>query len=460
MKKYLFFVLGIYLSTNVNAQNFSKIIISNNQTAGIYGLWGKDLDNDGDIDLMSASQTDNSLAYYINDGNANFTQHILTGSSGIINLPGALSIDAADFDNDGDIDFVACGTSDLYWYENNGGVFIEHLIETGLNNPLQVRTYDVGTMTDPGTPDGDIDIGVLVSGENTATVYMNDGNNSFSRINLISVNNPKFLHGGDFDSDNTDDLVITSYTNNEIKWYKLGTWGFVTGGTIVSNFNGAFGVEGGDLDLDNDDDVVATAFLDNEIAWFENTDGTGNNFTKHSIDTNLIGASYVHWVDIDADGDKDFIVAAFGNMSGSTTTGHEMVIYYNDGSMNFTKFTADNTEAGPANFFPADFNNDGLLDIAYAANVSGKLVLLANNALSITEHSLKNIKIYPNPASTYIKVLTNDLIQQIEILDLTGRKILNTNSAYINLQNFQKGYYLMHISLSNGQKVFRKFLVK
>ena len=37
-----------------------------------------DLDNDGDIDVLSASEYDNKIAWYENDGNENFTQHIIS----------------------------------------------------------------------------------------------------------------------------------------------------------------------------------------------------------------------------------------------------------------------------------------------------------------------------------------------------------------------------------------------
>ena len=459
MNKKLFLLYIFFISLSLQAQNFVKSIISSNQTGGIYGVLAKDLDNDGDLDLMSASQTDNTLAYYINDGTGNFTQHVLSDSGGLINLPGAISIDGADFDDDGDIDFVACGTSELVWYEDVGGIFSIHPIESGLNNPLQVRLYDIGGILDPATPDGDMDIGILRSGDNQASVYMNY-NNSFTRFDLVNVIQPKYLHGGDFDSNNTDDLVITSYGNNEIKWYKLIGASFVAGGTVASNFSGAFGVEGGDLDVDGDDDVVATAFLGNEIAWFENSDGTGTNFVKHSVDTALTGASYVHWVDIDNDGDKDFVAAGYGNASGNTTTGHEMVIYYNDGNMNFTKYVIDNTEAGPANFMVADFNGDGALDIVFAANKSNRLVLLTNNTLGITETQNQTLKIFPNPARLAIQIASDEPVDKVAVFDLTGRKVLETKAIRLPLQNFRKGYYLMHIYLSNGKEVFRKFLVK
>jgi len=188
MKQKLLFLI-LFSIMQLSAQTFEKSIISNNNTDGVYGLLEKDLDGDGDWDLMSASQVDNTLAYYINDGAGNFTQKIITTE-----FEGAISIDAADFNADGNVDFLAVGSSELAWFENNGDdTFTKHSVETGLNMPLQVRAYDLGTLTDPGAADGDVDIGILESGAGYVTVYFNDGSNSFSRINLIETNQPNTL---------------------------------------------------------------------------------------------------------------------------------------------------------------------------------------------------------------------------------------------------------------------------
>jgi len=456
MKTKLFYLLLLAFVWQSNAQqSYGKVIVSNNMTHGVYGLLEKDLDNDGDFDLMSASEEDNSLAYYINEGAGIFTPFIIS-----TNFDGAAFIDAADFDNDGDMDFVACGTSDLSWFENDNGNFIEHNIASGLNEPMQVRAYDIGTVTDPATPDGDIDIGLLISGENYVTIFMNDGNNTFSRLNLISINSPKYLNGGDFDGNNVDDFLISSYNNGEIKWYKLGSWGLELGGLVTDNFDGAFGVEGGDIDLDGDDDVIATAFLGNEVAWFEN-DGNAN-FTKHSIDNNLPGASYLRWNDIDNDGDKDIIVMAYGNLSGSSTTGHQVVIYYNDGNQNFTKYVVDDVEQGPANFCLQDFDGDNIMDIAFAAHVSNRVVLLSSAGYftAIHEEIPNDVKIYPNPASSVIYIKSGMNIEIIDIYDITGIKIYSTTEKTIHINKFNRGYYLLQLHTDKGKIYTQKILLK
>ncbi len=451
--KYLYTFLLLFMIFAVNGQ-YQRSIISNTNTAGAYGLLEKDINGDGFMDLMGASEVDNTVAYFINDGTGHFTQTIINND-----LPGARFVDGADFDGDGDMDFAATGSSQLVWYLNDNGTFIKTVIESGLNDPRQVRLIDVGDLFNPGTPDGDIDIGILKSGDNSASLYMNDGSNNFSLLNIISINDPRYLHGGDFNSDGTDDLVVTSYGNNKVVWYKLGSFGFVEAGDIVTDFNGAFGVEGGDIDLDGDDDVIATAYLDNKVSWFENTDGTGTSFTEHVIDNNLPGASYIHWLDIDNDGDKDIVATGYGTSSGGSVTNSQVVIYYNDGAQNFTKTIIDATSVGPATFSVYDFTGNGAYDIAVAANVSNEFVLLSQNTGAVNDPAWALVKLYPNPVSSQLHISAEKTIKDIQIFDITGRRILVTDKHTINMQAYPQGYYLVKVNMTDGTEITKKVLV-
>jgi len=452
MKKTL--LLLILLSVIPGLGQFQKTVISNTNTNGAYGLLEKDLDGDGDLDLIGTSENDNTVAYFINDGNGGFAQTIVDNS-----LTGARSADAADFDGDGDMDFVAIGTTELVWYLNDNASFTKTTIETGLNNPHQVRLYDIGDLFDPGTPDGDMDIGLLISGDNIAVAYFNDGNNDFTRITVLSVNDPRYLHGGNFNGDSNDDMLVSSYSGNKIEWHKIGSLGLVLGGTVASNFNGALGVEGGDIDLDGDDDVIAAAYIDNKVSWFENIDGTGNSFIEHVIDSNLPGASYVHWLDIDFDGDKDIVATGYGNVSGSTVTDTQVVVYYNDGTQYFTKTVIDNTVLGATTFVVKDFNGDNTYDIAVAANVSDEFVLFSGTPNAIDDLANSIVNIYPNPATDVINIYSEKAIDKVTIFDITGRRILETNKRSIDITGFYKGYYLVKVKIAGAVEITKKILV-
>ncbi len=448
----------LFIISFVSFSQFQRSIISNINTNGAYGILEKDLNGDGVLDLLGASEADNTLAYFINDGAGSFTQTIIAN-----NFTGARSIDSADFDNDGDMDFAAVGSSELAWFENANGSFIKHSIETGLNDPRQVRVSDIGTLLDPATPDGDIDIGVLVSGENTASVYMNNGSNSFSRFNIISIDSPRYLHGGDFDLDNSPDFLVSSFNgdganNNEnIIWYKVGSLGLVQGGVVATDFQGAFGVEGGDIDLDGDDDVIGAAFIDNEVAWFENVNGDGSGFVKHTIDSDLPGALYVHWLDIDNDGDKDIVATGYGN--DALLSNSEVVIYYNDGAQNFTKVVVDDTIQGAATFTVQDFNGDGEYDIAVAGSSSNEFVLYIYQTSAVQINNLAHLSVYPNPASDILKIDSTEPIQQIKVFDITGRNVLVTQQKTIDVSGFNKGYYLFKIILKDNNVITKKVLI-
>ncbi|KAJ1385012.1 hypothetical protein B484DRAFT_410638, partial [Ochromonadaceae sp. CCMP2298] len=121
--------------------------------AGVYGatsVFAIDLDGDGDIDVLSASSSDDKIAWYENDGSEGFTKHeISTAASG------AYSVFAIDLDGDGDIDVLSASISDdkIAWYENDGNEgFTEHSISTAASGASSVFAIDL---------DGDGDIDVL-----------------------------------------------------------------------------------------------------------------------------------------------------------------------------------------------------------------------------------------------------------------------------------------------------------
>ena len=43
-----------------------------------YSVTTADLDGDGDLDVLSASENDDTIAWYENDGSENFTAHTIT----------------------------------------------------------------------------------------------------------------------------------------------------------------------------------------------------------------------------------------------------------------------------------------------------------------------------------------------------------------------------------------------
>jgi hypothetical protein len=105
-------------------------------------------------DILSASEVDDKIAWYESDGGSppSFTEHVISTAA-----DSATSVFATDVDGDGDIDVLSASASDdkIAWYENDGAsppTFIERVISTAADAPWSVFAADV---------DGDGDTDVL-----------------------------------------------------------------------------------------------------------------------------------------------------------------------------------------------------------------------------------------------------------------------------------------------------------
>jgi len=107
---------------NDGDENFTEHMVDN-QITGIHTVIARDVDLDGDFDILAAACLGSQIAWYENTESQDFIKHPLGY------FPGALWLDAADLDNDGDRDLFggAQGASHLAWWENPGNQqFIKH----------------------------------------------------------------------------------------------------------------------------------------------------------------------------------------------------------------------------------------------------------------------------------------------------------------------------------------------
>ena len=117
-------------------------------TTGFNGVWGTegvDMDGDGDYDVVAAAYTDNTIAWFENDGSGtNFTRHDIDTS-----LNHAMYTRTIDFDYDGDKDIVATGNgtggsgSEVVLYTNDGNQnFTKHVLDNTSQGPAWFAVQD------------------------------------------------------------------------------------------------------------------------------------------------------------------------------------------------------------------------------------------------------------------------------------------------------------------------------
>ena len=300
---------------NDGSQNFIEHNISS--TLFAMGVDAKDIDEDGDIDIVASKwwggENNNSIVWLENDGNQNFTEH--TVIENYLGLTG--SINAVDIDRDGDIDLLPAkfwGSSNFSWYENDGSQnFTEHNISTNTGNDR----YSYSAKAIDLDKDGDMDILTTFFDNNnngTVTWYENDGSQNFTEHNISQVSDDVMSNGIDIqaiDIDNDGDIdVIQGHY-----WYENdGNQGFTTH-NISSAFTAYFTLS--DIDGDGDIDIALPYWTDSLIVWQENLGLTTiyvkeNNATVGTITaTDVDGDSLTYSISGD-DADKFDINASTG----------------------------------------------------------------------------------------------------------------------------------------------------
>ncbi|NER11864.1 BspA family leucine-rich repeat surface protein [Leptobacterium flavescens] len=188
---------------------------------GVSSVYATDLDNDNDIDILSTLPDDNTLSWYENDGNGNFSgHHIINGQ-----VDGASSIYATDIDGDGDLDVLAASAGDdaVNWFENKTRrtllgqreySWTKHQITTGADKALSVHAADM---------DGDGDMDVLSASYNDDKIawYENDGRGNFGEQKNISTNTDGAVsvYAADLDGDKDIDVLSAATRSTRYQDY-------------------------------------------------------------------------------------------------------------------------------------------------------------------------------------------------------------------------------------------------
>ncbi|MEL6835621.1 MAG: T9SS type A sorting domain-containing protein [Bacteroidota bacterium] len=348
---------------NIDGQgNFSEeIIISQDANAvfGVNSLYAVDMDGDDDLDVLASSFFDNKISWIENlDGQGSFgpAQSITTG------LTFALFAFPADLDNDGDMDVIGVSASDdnVIWYENvlGGAVFNSNLVTGALSRPQRAYASDL---------DGDGDMDILTSSSNDDRIswYENtDGQGDFNLKETIStsVNGAVSIRAADLDNDGDQDVVCTSDFDDEIVWFEntngQGDFGFEQ--IITTDILAVEDIHLADPDGDGDIDIFSTSSLDDQIAWYENTDGMGSFDNLNIVTQSAENPQSILAVDIDGDGDLDALGASFDD---------DRIAWYEniDGQANLWQQQTITNTAFDARFaFAQDLDGDNDLDVLAA----------------------------------------------------------------------------------------------
>jgi hypothetical protein len=328
---------------------------------GAFSVYAADVDSDGDLDALSASFSDDKIAWYENtagDGSA-WRPRTISKAAGF-----AQSVFAADVDGDGHIDVLSASERGdrITWYENaagDGSAWPSHDITASAKGARCVFAADM---------DGDGDIDALSASRDDDKIawYENtQGNGSVWKEHVISTkaDGAHAVFAADIDGDGDIDAVSASENDDKVAWYENRTGDGTTWKEwiITEKADSAHSVYAADIDGDGDLDVLSASYLDDTVAWHENLDGKGTTWKAHPISTSADAAMSVVAADIDGDGDLDVLSASAND---DTVAWHENTA--GNGSAWISRTISKAVDA-PFSVYAADLDGDGDVDALSAS---------------------------------------------------------------------------------------------
>lgn len=448
------FVNNDYLYKNEGNGNFSKNLTFKGNTQPITppntissGSSWADYDNDGDLDMFSASS---KSWLFRNEGDESFTR-ITKGiiADSVANRGWGCAW--ADYDNDGNIDLLIVHPANFVpgtplpnlLFHNDGPPDYTFTKITDFHFTTQLAPYTVATWSDYDL-DGDVDL-FIGSGPATGTpardyLYKNmlieNGSVSFERINDsplgTDLQDGQVWNWIDFDNDGDLDAFLTNYGAAPNRFYRNdnGTFISVTTGMELGSM-ACLANSWGDFDNDGYLDVVITSETKNYF-FHNNGDGTFSSVTNAvSINGNGRGVTIG---DYDNDGDLDIFI--IGNPAGRGLFRNDN---QNGNNWIFLKLTgtqSNKAAIGARIRLKANINGNSIWQMREVAAQNG---FNSQNSLDVhfglgNASKIDSIIIYW--PSGIQQILTNeDLNNSLEIIE-TGSADINYNEIN-NLNNFK-----------------------
>jgi hypothetical protein len=175
-----------------------------------------DVDGDGDLDILALDGSTNAVSVYLN---INVSSGTFTPSSqGSVSVGnGAFDLAISDIDNDGDLDLLTANDNinTVSVRLNNGSGTFSGGQEVAVGiNPARLVTGDLDG-------DGDVDFITVNQGNNTVGVRLNNGSGSFSNGQTLVFSGITSLAASDVDNDGDLDLLLTNVTMTTNPYYSI-----------------------------------------------------------------------------------------------------------------------------------------------------------------------------------------------------------------------------------------------
>lgn len=385
----------------VTLAQYSSSLTSNTSTSGIASenfpvstlstgvapsfVTAASLRNNGIQDLIVANNSDNTISVFLGNGDGTFASGV-TYPVGV----GPVWIATGDFNNDGITDLAVA---------NKGANTVSILLGVGDGTFKPKADYPTGAVpvsvvAGDLNGDGNTDLAVANQAGNTISLLFGNGTGTFSAptgvpsllatgrspsaLALADFNNAKYTNGNPI-----FDLAVANQNDNTVSIFLGNGNGTFQARTDYSTGASPVYVATGDFNGDGIPDVATANFMDNTVSILlgqagangtaNGTLGTGTDFTAGTGPTSIAVADY------NRDGIPDLAV--------TNSTSNAIAILFGGIGGTFTTPFQLNVGTNPVSVVTADFDGDGTPDGAVANNGSNTVSVILNKTSSSTASS-------------------------------------------------------------------------
>ncbi|MEK6649932.1 MAG: FG-GAP-like repeat-containing protein, partial [Bacteroidota bacterium] len=429
---------GVMVATNVTSSGGNPSQIA----AG-------DIDNDGDIDVVSANSAGENISVYRNDGRGD-----LVPTNTLPQPGGPFGIVLTDIHGDGwlDLAVTTMATGSVVVWQNTGG-----------GNFSSPQSYPVGA-SPHGIAAGDLngdgftDLVVTNAGSLSFNVLMNNGAGEFAPTTYGSAGNgPAGVALADLNRDGKLDVALTASVDGTARWYRNTGSGFVYE-LGIALAGGAYAIATADINGDGNNDIIT------------GLSGTSNNVRIDRLNNSggLLGTSMftvgsdirgLGVGDFTGDGVVDIVVADNGQ--------NRVRILANNGSGSFSETSFNDVGANPWQLATGDFDGDGDLDVVAGHQNSAFVTILRNNIDNTAPVQVANPTISESSGRVDLRWTANtepDIARYVIFRNSLPTanpprldSVSSATTSYVNLgltDSIQVVYYVKAVDLAGNESPF------
>ncbi len=354
-----------------------------NTGLGPQSIFSMDLDGDGKPDLIIADGDSNIITVYHNNSTPGSISFIPQGSYIMDADDYPIGITAGDLDGDGKPEIIVSNYfSETLSIFRNTSVTGSISLAAPISYPL--GNYCLAASVADLNGDGKPEIIVASTGDNLLSVFANNstpGTLAFSpRVDwqLPAGSAPFKVAVADLDGDGKPDMAAANGGTNTVSIFRNTS---ILGGAISFAANVDFptgsypqGLAIGDLDGDGKPDLAIANNNDNTVSLLRNTSSSGTISFAARMDTPTGSGAYDLVIsDFDGDGRPDIAV---DDQYGGTVSVHHNTSA--TGTISISSNLDYPTGNVPFSLTTADFDGDGMPDLATANNTDATISILLN----------------------------------------------------------------------------------